>query len=77
MSYIYIFFYNEGTNAAPTHQINLCYLQPKCKIRRNGVAKKPNIHYQTIGRKLGPQKKLDVWVPYELTQKNLFDHIFI
>lgn len=44
------------------------------------IAKELNIHHQTVLnhlQKAGYKKKLDVWVPHELTQKNLMDRISI
>ena len=49
-------------------------------VSSRSIAQKLNITHQTVLnhlQKAGFKKKLDVWVPHELTQKNLMDRISI
>lgn len=44
------------------------------------IAERFDIHYTTVSdrlKKLGMVKKTDVWVPHELTEKNIMDRILI
>jgi len=46
----------------------------------HNIGKELNIDHKTVLKileKAGYKKKLDVWVPYDLTAKNLMDRIFI
>ena len=50
------------------------------QVSSRSIAQKLNINHQTVLnhlQKAGFKKKLDVWVPHELTQKNLMDRISI
>ncbi|GFX93814.1 histone-lysine N-methyltransferase SETMAR [Trichonephila clavipes] len=49
-------------------------------VSSRSIAQEPKINHETILnhlRKVGFKKKLDVWVPHQLTPKNMMDRISI
>ena len=49
-------------------------------VKCQKIAEALNINHMTVwnhSKRAGYQKKLDVWVPHELTQRNLIDRITI
>jgi histone-lysine N-methyltransferase SETMAR len=58
----------------------LALVQHNRNLTTQEIADELNIHRTTIGyrlKKLGYVKKLDVWIPHKLSEKNLLDRILI
>ncbi|GFT30019.1 histone-lysine N-methyltransferase SETMAR [Trichonephila clavipes] len=62
----------------------LCYLSGRHEVDWHvscrSIAQEPKIDHETVLnhlRKVGFKKKLDVWMPHQLTPKNMMDRISI